>query len=141
MNRRGVAAGLLGAFVLAACSRDPAPVPAAVEPNEPVKLPVEKIQSVDLGRTFDGFMLTVTGNTVTAGWTAPELRPRGTGPTAEGLLEFDFLAQPPTAAAPPAAAGMTRVLAFRPFPLAELQAVRGLRIHAADGPATISFSR
>ena len=144
---RGMRAGLAAlamVSVLAGCGGEPAPAPVAPPVVEDPKRPVTGTVTLDLGRTFEGYMLTVTAVSDAAGWSAGELRDAGTD--ADGFLLLDFVALPPEAdalvaeAANPSPAAVRRVLAFRPFTLAALQAVPGLRVRGRDGAAAVAFT-
>lgn len=142
---RAALAALAVTGALAACGSTPQTPAAPPAPVEDPKRPVTGRVTLDLGRTFEGYMLTATAIADAAGWSAGELRPRGIA--GDGFLEIDFLALPPSAealiaeAAAPRAEAARRVIAFRPFLLADLQQVGGLRVIGRDGAVAIAFAR
>lgn len=68
----------------------------AAETALPAKVPVTRIQDLELGRLADGFMLTAFAVAPGTGYYQPELRPRFEGrPGPDGFLEYDFVIRPP----------------------------------------------
>ena len=104
---------------------------------------VARITNIELGRTANGYALSVFGLSDTAGWASPRLRPRGTEPDAEGVFHYDFVATPP---AEPTVSPMAqlpaarRVRADQLLSEAFLVPLVGLRIWAEAGPAEVSFN-
>jgi hypothetical protein len=141
-RRRWLTFGAATAVVLlAGCSEEPEAVSAAPE-ADPAR-PVAQITDVEIGRTADGYALTVFGLTETAGWGTPELRLRGTRPDTQGMLNFDFVAVPSAEAPASPMAQLPearRVRADALLPEAFFAGLAGLRIHAASGPAEITFN-
>ena len=92
---------MVGIAALAACSYLPdiglgddeeAAAAADPEANLPPKISVNRIENLELGRLYDGFMLTSFGIAPGTGYYEPELRPRYNGrPGPDGLFEFDFV--------------------------------------------------
>ena len=138
MLRRTMIAGS-AAFALAACQfAEPAfEDPPDPETLLPAKVAVQRIETLELGRLADGYVLTAFGVAPGGGYYQPELRVRYEGATAaDGFYEFDFLVRPPDApeayAAAPEAA--RRVRADIALTIAELRAARGVRVWSAtDG--------
>lgn len=60
------------------------------------RAPIEHVESIELGRLYDGYMLTAFGIAPGIGYFEPALIPRYNGrPAADGFYEFDFMARPP----------------------------------------------
>lgn len=135
-------AGALGGCTVGGEVPSPAAAPAPVE--DP-KRPVTGAIAIDLGRTFDGYMLTATATADAVGWSGGELRQRGVAP--DGFLDIDFVALPPAAealiaeAATPRPASARRVVAFTQLTLADLQPLAGVRVRGRDGTTTVAFTR
>jgi hypothetical protein len=142
ITRRSLYLGAAAALtVLSACSDEPEAQTTTPE-ADPAR-PVAQITDIEIGRTADGYALTVFGLTETAGWAAPELRLRGTRPDTQGMLNFDFVAVPP--AEPPTSPmaqlpEARRVRADALLPEAFFQGLAGMRIHSAGAPAEITFN-
>lgn len=101
--------------------------------------PVERVVSLEIGRIYEGVMLTAYGVAPRSDWFSPQLVPRRGGrPGPDGFIEYDFVAAPPalngfpeTAKTPPGSAGQRRIRADVPVPSAALLGASGLRVHAA----------
>ncbi len=97
-----VFAGVVTLLAMSACSylpdlglTDDAPVvnPEAALPD---KVAVQRIENLELGRLFDGYMLSVIGIAPGLGYYQPELRIRYGGELGpDGFYEYDFVARPP----------------------------------------------
>ena len=127
--RRGVL--LAAASLLAGCAVGSGPGPVAdIDPAR--KTLIADAQRLEIGRVTDGFALTGFGVTEGAGWSLPELRPRGAGVGSDGVLEFDFVALPP--AEPVAAAeGARRIRGDALIPFDRLVRANGVRIYGRRG--------
>jgi hypothetical protein len=72
---------------------DPAPSAAA-----PViqRDRIANVESIEIGRSYKGYLVQATGYTVVEGYFEPQLRPLNGGkPAADGLIELEFIARPP----------------------------------------------
>ena len=142
-RRRATRAAALGATLVAALGGGLAGCTVSGNmsgPADPVlaerfldglRQPVERIEAMELGRTRDGFALSVFGRVSTLGWSAPLLRARDPAISPDGMLEFDFVAVPPQLETP--RPGPVRIRADRAFPAEVLRQARGVRIWAAEG--------
>jgi len=138
-------ASILG---LGACSMfgpDEAETPAASEAGPAAEMtlePVEAVRDIEIGRTRDGYVVTAFGTAPGLGYATPELRPRRDGqPGPDGMLDFDFVAQPPDRTlnlgeGPPMARG---VRADYLVSIQKIEGVRGVRIHALTGGLQLTF--
>ena len=114
---------------------------AAVEAIQ-VKVPIQAVRSVEMGRTRDGFLITAYGTAAGLGYALPTLRPRrGGAPGTDGYIEFDFVAVEPAPGfnLPP---GTTQTRAMRadvPVPLDALQGALGLRVLSLSGGVQMDF--
>lgn len=76
-------------------SEETAAEAAAAQPQF-AKVPVVRIDNLELGRLYRGYMLVTYGVAPGAGYFAPELRIRYDGQLGQdGYYEFDFVAVPP----------------------------------------------
>ncbi|MEL6792185.1 MAG: hypothetical protein AAFP78_01940 [Pseudomonadota bacterium] len=113
---------------------DPAEEAAEAEANLPPKIAVNRIENLELGRLFDGFMLTAFGVAPGTGYYQPELRPRyGGRPGPDGLFEYDFVVRPPSTANRGADAPITARLIRADIELTPemLRGSRGVRVWSA----------
>ena len=104
---------------------------AGAEAPEVVKTPVVRIESLELGRLFRGYMLIATGVAPGTGYHQPELRIRYGGELGpDGFYEFDFVAAAPDDPAQGANAPVTARLLRGDFELspAMLRSARGVRV-------------
>lgn len=140
MTRRGAAARLaaaaLAGFALSGCSDDEPPAAQAQAEQIAPKVPVQRIESLELGRLYKGYMLTAYALAPGAGYYEPELRQRyGGQPSADGFYEFDFMVRPPDIpgdyGAEPASARQIR----GDFELSvdDLRGAAGVRVWSANG--------
>lgn len=112
----------------------------AVDPQTLVKRRVASAGRMEIGRTFDGYMLAVFGEAPATGWFAPELRPLNEGAVAaDGFLELEFVAAAPedNAGQPgdPAAGPVQRAIrADYEITRRALVGVRGVRIVTQGAP-------
>ena len=66
------------------------------EANLPAKVSVVRIENLELGRLYSGFMLTAIAIAPGTGYYQPELRARYGGEIGpDGFYEFDFVVRPP----------------------------------------------
>lgn len=136
MRRRGFLIGG-GALLLAGCELsepffDDEPDPEAALPP---KISVARIETLELGRLADGYVLTAYGVAPGGGHYQPELRLRYDGATAaDGFYEYDFLVRPPTDPAAYAAAPeiARRMRADATLTVAQLRGARGVRVWSAS---------
>lgn len=107
---------------------------AAPEAQLPPKESVLRIDALELGRLFDGYMLTAYATAPGVGYYQPELRPRyGGGLSADGFYEFDFMVRPPeNPAIDPGAPASARVVRgdFE-LPVDKLRGAAGVRVWSA----------
>ena len=109
---------------------------AAVDPEAllPAKVAVRRIENLELGRLFDGYMLTAHAIAPGTGFYAPELRPRYGGQLGpDGFFEYDFVIRPPNDPGAGADAPITARLVRADTELtpAMLRAARGVRVWSA----------
>ncbi len=106
------------------------------------KVPVQAVQSVEVGRTSNGILLTAFGTAPGLGYSLPALRVRREGrPGPDGYLEFDFVATAPAPGfdLPP---GNTRTRAIRadlPIDLPVLRGIAGLRVMGIQNQVQVEF--
>jgi len=104
---------------------------AAAEALEIDKTPVVRVESLELGRLFRGYMLIATGVAPGTGYYQPELRIRYGGELGpDGFYEFDFVAAAPDDPAQGANAPVTARTLRGDFELspAMLRTARGVRV-------------
>jgi hypothetical protein len=79
------------------------------------------------------------GETRSNGWTEPELQPRITigPPPADGVYDFDFVAQPPQGGSNPVITPIAATYVWENLP----DDVRGIRVHSETGCKTAWLSR
>lgn len=137
-NSAALLFSLLVAVGLGACStiedltgsEDEATV-AAAEAAEIEKFPVVRIESLELGRLFRGYMLTATGVAPGTGYYLPELRIRYGGELGpDGFYEFDLVAAAPDDPNSGANAPVTARLLRGDYELSPLmlRTARGVRV-------------
>lgn len=106
------------------------------------KVPVQAVQSVELGRTRDGFLITALGTAPGLGYSLPGLRARRNGaPGGDGYIEYDFVAATPPKGfdLPPGNTQSRSLRADLPVTLAELQGAAGIRVMALNGGVQMDF--
>ena len=107
-----------------------------------VKVPVQAVRSVEMGRTRDGFLITAYGTAPGLGYSAPALRARRDGaPGADGYIEYDFVAvEPPEGRVyPPGSTQIRSLRADLPVKLEQLQGALGLRVLSLGGGVQMDF--
>lgn len=127
---------LMAAIGLSACSTiedlTGTDEPTAAEaPPEIEKFPVVRIESLELGRLYRGYMLIATGVAPSTGYYLPELRIRYGGELGpDGFYEFDFVAAPPDDPESGANAPVTARILRGDFELSPemLRTARGVRV-------------
>ncbi len=128
---------MLVAFGLSACSTiedltgSDDPEPTATQAPEIAKEPVVRIESLELGRLFRGYMLIATGVAPGTGYHLPELRIRYGGELGpDGFYEFDFVAAAPDDTSQGANAPVTARLLRGDYELTPLmlRSARGVRV-------------
>lgn len=94
---RLAAVAIFAALAATGCSTfDDSESDAPVQPQAAPKVPVDTIENLELGRLYNGYMLTAFGYAPGGGYYEPELRIRYDGrPTVDGFYEFDFLIRAP----------------------------------------------
>ncbi|QIE54589.1 hypothetical protein G5B40_03530 [Pikeienuella piscinae] len=140
MKRIGAAlASILTAVALSGCSGsifgDDAEEAAAQAAQLPHKIPVERIETMELGRLYDGYMLTAYAIAPGVGYYQPELRPRYEGGlSADGFYEFDFLVRPPEDLTidPGAPLSARMVRGDFELPVDKLRGAAGVRVWSAQ---------
>ncbi|MEM6440282.1 MAG: hypothetical protein AAF763_11400 [Pseudomonadota bacterium] len=126
-------------------SQPEAPTPPARLVDAQLAL-IDSIESLEVGTTRNGVLLSAFGSAPRQGWFQPALRPLNDGlPGPDGFLDFEFVAAPPElnggAALPVGAPAQRRVKAVRPIPRRTLSGAAGLRVFAAQGPpAALRFA-
>lgn len=132
---------MVGAALLAGCSVlpegpifDEEKARAEALAKIPPKIPVDRIETLELGRLYDGYMLTAYAIAPGAGYYQPELKIRyGGRPAADGFYEFDFLVRPPDDPAAFADAPLTarQMRGDYSLPVEMLRGARGVRVWSA----------
>lgn len=129
-------AAVATAMALGACSLIPdGPLfdETKVDPETllPPKVAVSSIETLELGRLYEGYMLTAFATAPGAGYYQPELKIRYGGRQAvDGFYEYDFLVRPPETpselSGAPAAARQIR--ADLELPVEMLRGAAGVRV-------------
>ena len=137
------AVALAAAFALAGCEDvgalldfESSEETAVAAPVGPPKDSVVRIDELELGRLFSGFMLTAVGVAPGLGYFAPELRPRFGGELGpDGFYEFDFVAAAPPEPVKSDVSGIAarRIRADFEITPDMLRAARGVRVWSARG--------
>ena len=129
-----VAFGLSACFTIEDLTGSDDPEPTAAQAPEIVKVPVVRIESLELGRLFRGYMLIASGVAPGTGYHQPELRIRYGGELGpDGFYEFDFVAAAPDDATQGANAPVTARILRGDFELTPLmlRSARGVRVWSA----------
>lgn len=107
------------------------------------KVPVMAVQSVEIGQTRTGYLVSAFGTAPGLGYSLPELRARRSGePSLDGFIEYDFVATVPSPALdlPP---GTTRTRSIRADLLVkqgDIRNLRGIRVFAQQGGVQVGFA-
>ncbi|MEM7744578.1 MAG: hypothetical protein AAF409_12800 [Pseudomonadota bacterium] len=107
-----------------------------------IRVPIMAVRAVELGRTRDGFLITAFGTAQGIGYASPSLRARrGGAPSADGYIEFDFVAMEPDPALnlPIGTLQARQLRADLPVVTDQLQGARGLRVMAIRGGVQVDF--
>ena len=133
---RFIVAAFAAALSLSACDMGPmfGDEPTNPESLLPPRVAVDRIETLELGRLYGGYVLTAFAVAPGAGYYQPELSIRYEGrPAADGFYEYDFLVRPPENAAALAGAPETarRVRADVAMPIDMLRGARGVRVWSA----------
>lgn len=107
-----------------------------------IKVPIQAVREIEIGRTRDGFIITAFGTAPGLGFSLPQLRPRRSGaPGADGFVEFDFVASEPAPGLdlPPGTLTARALRADRPVTLDELRGAAGIRVLAINGGVQLTF--
>jgi hypothetical protein len=141
------AAALAVALGLGGCSwfsSDDEPDAAAADEaaSEAIYEPIAAVRQIEIGRTRNGYVITVQGIAPGLGYGAPELRVRRQGsPGPDGIIDFDFVAQAPD---PGFNLGegtieAREIRADLMITAAELQGAVGIRVHGLSGGLLMRF--
>ncbi len=107
-----------------------------------IKVPIQAVREIEIGRTRDGFIITAFGTAPGLGFSLPQLRPRRSGaPGADGFVEYDFVASEPAPGLnlPPGTSSARALRADRPVSLDELRGAAGIRVLAINGGVQLTF--
>lgn len=107
-----------------------------------IKVPIQAVREIEIGRTRDGFIITAFGTAPGLGFSLPQLRPRRSGaPGADGFVEYDFVATEPADGLnlPPGTSSARALRADRPVALSELRGATGIRVFAINGGVQLTF--
>lgn len=122
--------GLSGCSYLG-LSDDDDSIAAGTDLTEAPKVSVQRIENLELGRLFDGFMLSAVAIAPGTGYYEPELRVRYGGQLGpDGFFEYDFVARAPDDPSTGANAPITAryIRADTELSTDMLRAARGVRI-------------
>lgn len=116
-------------------------VPPQAEPQLERVLQVGSVSLAVLESHPRQLLVSATGTASTPGWTAPQLRPRPFGDAlpADGILELDFLADPPEGMVPQV---LAPIQASYRWPDLDrfADALRGVRVHARTNAVEEAYS-
>lgn len=141
------AAAITASLGLGGCSlfgsEDKAEVAAAKQAAiESLYEPIAAVRHIEIGRTRNGYVITVYGFAPGLGYGAPELRVRrqwSLGP--DGIIDFDFVAKAPDPRLN-LGKGPVEARAIRAdlhVTARELQGASGIRVHAVSGGIQMKF--
>ena len=142
---RALVALLAAVVALGACSskEKKREEQAAEEAIEAARFePVDKVLNIEIGRTRNGYVVSVVGLAPGLGYGAPELRPRREGNVGpDGFLDYDFIVQAPD---PKLNLGQGEVSARRvqmglQVKAEDLRGATGIRVHAVTGGLQMAF--
>ena len=141
------AAAIAVALSLGGCSwfsSDDEPEPAAADEaaSEAIYEPIAAVRKIEIGRTRNGYVITVQGIAPGLGYGAPELRVRRQGnPGPDGIIDFDFIAQAPDPGFN-LGEGAVEARAIRAdlmITADELRGAVGIRVHGLSGGLLMRF--
>ncbi len=137
MRRRDMVLIGCAALALAGCEFADPIVAERPDPETllPPKVAVTRIETLELGRLAEGYVLTAFGDAPGGGYYQPELKLRYGGATAaDGFYEFDFLVRPPEDPAKYAGApeSARRMRADTALTVQQLRGARGVRVWSAS---------
>ena len=142
-----IAAALSATLTLGGCSwfkSDKEKEAIAVEQraSEAVFVPIETVRDIEIGRTRNGYAISVQGIAPGLGYGAPELRARRNGKIGpDGFIDFDFVAQAPDANFN-LGTGTVEARAIRAdmhVTARDLQGAAGIRVHGVSGGLLMRF--
>lgn len=114
-----------------------------IERLKTIKVPVQAVRSVEIGRTRDGFIITAFGTAPGLGFSLPALRVRRSGqPSSDGFVEYDFVATEPADGIALPSGGSTNARALRadlPVRIEDLRGAAGIRVLAINGGVQLPF--
>jgi hypothetical protein len=104
--------------------------------------PIETVRNIEIGRTRNGYVISVGGIAPGLGFGAPELRARREGKAGpDGFIDYDFVAQAPDANFN-LGQGAVEARAIRADLLVtsrDLQGAVGIRVHGVSGGLQMRF--
>jgi hypothetical protein len=110
--------------------------------SEALYAPIEAVRHIEIGRTRNGYVISVLGIAPGLGYGAPELRARREGgPGPDGFIDFDFVAQAPDPKLNLGVGdvGARGIRADRLVTAAELHGATGIRVHGLRGGLQMRF--
>jgi hypothetical protein len=141
------AAALVAALALGGCSvfkskdKDEEVVSEEAAP-EAIYEPIESVRDIEIGRTRNGYVISVQGTAPGLGYGAPELRARRDGkPGLDGFLDYDFVVQAPDPGFN-LGTGTIDARAVRADLLVtekDLRGAAGVRVHGIQGGLQMQF--
>ena len=107
-----------------------------------IKVPIQSVKTIELGRTRDGFIITAFGTAPGLGYSVPSLQVRREGvPGSDGFIEYDFVARAPAEgfSLPPGTVKSRSLRADQPITVRDLGGAVGIRVHALSGGVQVQF--
>ncbi len=150
-GRPAAAATMAAALTLSGCGwgeEEAPPADAGTPPAEGapgpagpsyVYRPASSVESLEIGHTYRGRLLTAHGTAPATGWFRAALEPRNAGrPGPDGFLEFDLVAAPPELnGGEPGTPARLPIRADRTIPAADLVGAQGVRVYAGGSAAAL----